>query len=268
MLLLLLLLLSVEPAQAGVHMNLTEGCPILHPPRDGGIRYRGLTPEEVRGVRVLPFDYELEYVCRPQRELVGPKVRQCQRDGSWTAAAQHSRCLRPCPRSHLSLDHGSVLPFAMERVPVEGSWAEFRCEPGYRLVGPPRSNCTRGGRWSTPKPSCELRRPSSGKKAVHVGALFPMSGGWPGARPCLPAVRMALEDVNSRGDILPEHELRLIHHDSKCDPGQATKYLYELLYNDPIKIILMPGCSSVSTLVARLARMWNLIVVRRWDPMG
>ncbi|XP_035744554.1 gamma-aminobutyric acid type B receptor subunit 1 [Egretta garzetta] len=45
-----------------------------------------------------------------------------------------------------------------------------------------------------------------------------------------------------------------------CDPGQATKYLYELLYNDPIKIILMPGCSSVSTLVAEAARMWNLIV--------
>lgn len=56
------------------------------------------------------------------------------------------------------------------------------------------------------------------------------------------------------------------HHPSilalvQCDPGQATKYLYELLYNDPIKIILMPGCSSVSTLVAEAARMWNLIVV-------
>ncbi|NXX52183.1 GABR1 protein, partial [Scopus umbretta] len=52
----------------------------------------------------------------------------------------------------------------------------------------------------------------------------------------------------------------------QCDPGQATKYLYELLYNDPIKIILMPGCSSVSTLVAEAARMWNLIVVRITVP--
>lgn len=51
---------------------------------------------------------------------------------------------------------------------------------------------------------------------------------------------------------------------AQCDPGQATKYLYELLYNDPIKIILMPGCSSVSTLVAEAARMWNLIVVNGW----
>uniref|UniRef100_A0A8D2LKX1 Gamma-aminobutyric acid type B receptor subunit 1 n=1 Tax=Varanus komodoensis TaxID=61221 RepID=A0A8D2LKX1_VARKO len=50
-------------------------------------------------------------------------------------------------------------------------------------------------------------------------------------------------------------------HRAQCEPGVATKFLYELLYNDPIKIILMPGCSSVSTLVAEAARMWNLIVL-------
>ncbi|KAK4805467.1 hypothetical protein QYF61_000602 [Mycteria americana] len=188
---------------------------------------------------------------------------------------------------HLSLENGQAVARAMERVPVEGTWTEYSCNPGFRLVGSTRSNCTKLGRWSTPKPICELSppqcvalsqpprwllvvlsvslvsRPSvgTGKKAVHVGALFPMSGGWPGGQACLPAVRMALEDINSRRDILPDYELRLIHHDSKCDPGQATKYLYELLYNDPIKIILMPGCSSVSTLVAEAARMWNLIVL-------
>ncbi|KAK3531224.1 hypothetical protein QTP70_015240 [Hemibagrus guttatus] len=46
----------------------------------------------------------------------------------------------------------------------------------------------------------------------------------------------------------------------QCDPGEATKLLYDLLYTEPIKIVLMPGCSSVSTLVAEAARMWNLIV--------
>ncbi|CAL8371586.1 unnamed protein product, partial [Boreogadus saida] len=45
-----------------------------------------------------------------------------------------------------------------------------------------------------------------------------------------------------------------------CDPGQATKLLYDLLYTEPIKVLLLPGCSSVSTLVAEAARMWNLIV--------
>uniref|UniRef100_A0A4W6BYC8 Gamma-aminobutyric acid type B receptor subunit 1 n=1 Tax=Lates calcarifer TaxID=8187 RepID=A0A4W6BYC8_LATCA len=46
-----------------------------------------------------------------------------------------------------------------------------------------------------------------------------------------------------------------------CDPGEATKLLYDLLYTEPIKIVLMPGCSGVSTLVAEAARMWNLIVL-------
>lgn len=70
-----------------------------------------------------------------------------------------------------------------------------------------------------------VSRPSvgTGKKAVHVGALFPMSGGWPGGQACLPAVRMALEDINSRRDILPDYELRLIHHDSKVRRGDLGR---------------------------------------------
>ncbi|CAJ1083644.1 LOW QUALITY PROTEIN: gamma-aminobutyric acid type B receptor subunit 1 [Xyrichtys novacula] len=88
-----------------------------------------------------------------------------------------------------------------------------------------------------------------------------MSGGWPGGQACLPSAQMALDLVNKRRDILPDYELELIHYDSMCDPGEATKLLYDLLYTEPIKIVLMPGCSSVSTLVAEAARMWNLIVL-------
>uniref|UniRef100_A0A3Q4HYX5 Gamma-aminobutyric acid (GABA) B receptor, 1b n=1 Tax=Neolamprologus brichardi TaxID=32507 RepID=A0A3Q4HYX5_NEOBR len=103
--------------------------------------------------------------------------------------------------------------------------------------------------------------PALGKKKLYIGALFPMSGGWPGGQACLPAAQMALDLVNNRTDILPDYELELIHYDSMCDPGEATKLLYDLLYTEPIKVVLMPGCSSVSTLVAEAARMWNLIVL-------
>ncbi|XP_042362189.1 gamma-aminobutyric acid type B receptor subunit 1-like isoform X2 [Plectropomus leopardus] len=103
--------------------------------------------------------------------------------------------------------------------------------------------------------------PALGKKKLYIGALFPMSGGWPGGQACLPAAQMALDLVNKRTDILPDYELELIYYDSMCDPGEATKLLYDLLYTEPIKIVLMPGCSSVSTLVAEAARMWNLIVL-------
>uniref|UniRef100_A0AAQ5WYH5 G-protein coupled receptors family 3 profile domain-containing protein n=1 Tax=Amphiprion ocellaris TaxID=80972 RepID=A0AAQ5WYH5_AMPOC len=172
-----------------------SGCAIIRPPRDGGIRYRGLTQEQI-----LPVDYEIEYICRGNRVIVGPKVRKCLPNGTWTDMTQHSRCL------HNRSEH---------------------------------SEC----------------------KKLYIGALFPMSGGWPGGQACMPSAQMALDLVNNRSDILPDYELELIHYDSMCDPGEATKLLYDLLYTEPIKIVLMPGCSGVSTLVAEAARMWNLIVL-------
>lgn len=54
----------------------------------------------------------------------------------------------------------------------------------------------------------------TGKKKLYIGALFPMSGGWPGGQACLPAAQMALELVNNRSDILPDYELELIYYDS------------------------------------------------------
>ncbi|XP_072497619.1 gamma-aminobutyric acid type B receptor subunit 1 isoform X3 [Notamacropus eugenii] len=266
MLLLLLHLLLPLGSDGAQNSNTTsEGCQIIHPPWEGGIRYRGLTRDQVRAINFLPVDYEIEYVCRGDREVVGPKVRKCLSNGSWTDMDMPSRCVRTCSKSYLTLDNGTAFLRGGNRPALDGAWVDFRCDPGFHLVGSSRSICARG-QWDTPKPSCQVKRttytaPSSGRRAVYIGALFPMSGGWPGGQACQPAVEMALEDVNSRRDILPDYELKLIHHDSKCDPGQATKYLYELLYNDPIKIILLPGCSSVSTLVAEAARMWNLIVL-------
>lgn len=79
---------------------------------------------------------------------------------------------------------------------------------GVALVWAPHSHLPRPHPRVPPHPSSERR-------AVYIGALFPMSGGWPGGQACQPAVEMALEDVNSRRDILPDYELKLIHHDSK-----------------------------------------------------
>lgn len=100
MLLLLLLLLLVPlflrpPAAGGAQTpNATsEGCQIIHPPWEGGIRYRGLTRDQVKAINFLPVDYEIEYVCRGEREVVGPKVRKCLANGSWTDMDIPSRCV-------------------------------------------------------------------------------------------------------------------------------------------------------------------------------
>ncbi|KAL4219318.1 Gamma-aminobutyric acid type B receptor subunit 1 [Mactra antiquata] len=44
-------------------------------------------------------------------------------------------------------------------------------------------------------------------------------------------------------------------------PGLGTKVLYELLYTHPKKLIVLTGCSIVSTFVAQAAKMWKLIVL-------
>ncbi|KAI4817434.1 hypothetical protein KUCAC02_010835 [Chaenocephalus aceratus] len=74
-----------------------------------------------------------------------------------------------------------------------------------------------------------------GKKKLYIGALFPMSGGWPGGQACLPAAQMALDLVNSRTDILPDYQLELIHYDSMVSDQQTVLLghsLYIVMYVD------------------------------------
>uniref|UniRef100_A0A8C7YBY8 Gamma-aminobutyric acid (GABA) B receptor, 1a n=1 Tax=Oryzias sinensis TaxID=183150 RepID=A0A8C7YBY8_9TELE len=182
-----------------------SGCAIIRPPRDGGIRYRGLTQEQIRSVQILPVDYEIEYICRGNRVIVGPKVRKCLANGTWTDMTLPSTCLLLCPRVWTSLENGRVTANP-PGPPVEGTALHYSCHAGFILEGRNISHCTKLGKWDAPKPTC------------------------------------------------------LVEND-QCDPGEATKLLYDLLYTEPIKIVLMPGCSGVSTLVAEAARMWNLIVL-------
>ncbi|XP_061530811.1 gamma-aminobutyric acid type B receptor subunit 1 isoform X1 [Phycodurus eques] len=259
-LLFLLILHALPSLVVPIHNSSAGGCAIIRPPRDGGIRYRGLTQEQIRSVQILPVDYEIEYICRGNRVIVGPKVRKCLPNGTWTDMTQHSSCLLLCPRVWTSLENGQVT-VRPPGLPVEGSVLHYRCHGGFVLEGRNVSHCTKLGKWDAPKPICLYDKNNTGKKKLYIGALFPMSGGWPGGQACLPSAQMALDLVNNRSDILPDYELELIHYDSMCDPGESTKLLYDLLYTEPIKIVLMPGCSGVSTIVAEAARMWNLIVL-------
>ncbi|XP_013884191.1 gamma-aminobutyric acid type B receptor subunit 1 [Austrofundulus limnaeus] len=90
--LFLLVLCCLPSLVVPIHNSSSGGCSIIRPPRDGGIRYRGLTQEEIRSVQNLPVDYEIEYICRGHRVIVGPKVRKCLSDGTWTDMRQESRC--------------------------------------------------------------------------------------------------------------------------------------------------------------------------------
>lgn len=47
----------------------------------------------------------------------------------------------------------------------------------------------------------------------------------------------------------------------QCEPGLGAAVMYDLLYNDPTKLMLLAGCSTVCTTVSEAAKKWNLVVV-------
>ncbi|KAI8116157.1 Gamma-aminobutyric acid type B receptor subunit 1 [Lucilia cuprina] len=98
---------------------------------------------------------------------------------------------------------------------------------------------------------------------LHIGGIFPIAGkgGWQGGQACMPAARLALDDVNKEPNLLPGFRLILHSNDSECEPGLGASVMYNLLYNKPQKLMLLAGCSTVCTTVAEAAKMWNLIVV-------
>ncbi|XP_046442537.1 gamma-aminobutyric acid type B receptor subunit 1-like [Daphnia pulex] len=100
-------------------------------------------------------------------------------------------------------------------------------------------------------------------KVLHIGGIFPINGteGWQGGMACQPSAMMALDDVNSRFDLLPGYKLKLHWNDSECEPGLGALVMYDLLYKPPQKLMLLAGCSTVCTTVAEAAKMWNLVVL-------
>ncbi|EEB17707.1 class C metabotropic glutamate-like G-protein coupled receptor GPRgbb1, putative [Pediculus humanus corporis] len=98
---------------------------------------------------------------------------------------------------------------------------------------------------------------------LHIGGIFPIEGkgGWQGGQACKPAASLALNDVNKRKDLLPGFTLQLHWNDSECEPGLGASVMYDLLYNQPQKLMLLAGCSTVCTTVAEAAKMWNLVVM-------
>ncbi|XP_051899498.1 gamma-aminobutyric acid type B receptor subunit 1-like [Pristis pectinata] len=161
---ILLLAILFPPCVVLAARNTTIGCRKIRPPSDGGIRYPGLTQEQIRTIEVLPVAYEIEYVCRSNRVIDGPGVRKCLENGTWTHMDQRSRCVRNCSRLALNLENGVVLRRGEVktrdevRIPVEGTVVEYRCNAGFKLVGSSRNICTKFGKWNTSKPVCQVDR--------------------------------------------------------------------------------------------------------------
>ncbi|GMT35188.1 hypothetical protein PFISCL1PPCAC_26485, partial [Pristionchus fissidentatus] len=144
------------------------------------------------------------------------------------------------------------------RAPPASSWPPWRSQLLLLLLIFPLSSAFFG------ISSEESHTDDDGRVHLHVGGVFPMeagAGGWPGGQACLPAVEMALEHINNKTDVLPGYKLHLNQSNSKCQPGLAIQELYKFVYEGPNKLMLLAGCSPVTTVIAETAPEWNLVVI-------
>lgn len=65
------------------------------------------------------------------------------------------------------------------------------------------------------------RRPDE----LHIGGIFPIAGkgGWQGGQACMPAARLALDDVNKQPNLLPGFKLILHSNDSEVSSQYTEK---------------------------------------------
>ena len=92
------------------------------------------------------------YACGEGYRLAGDEARECQADGSWSAAA--ARCEPVSCGALTAPQHGSLqLPAAS----VFGERARYACDAGYEIKGAAERSCQADGSWSGEAASCEPR---------------------------------------------------------------------------------------------------------------
>jgi len=107
---------------------------------------------------------------------------------------------------------------------------------------------------STPgQPSTDMI-PLSFLPSLTLGGNFPVTGGWPVGSKIIPAVELAIEEINASPDLLPATTLKLYVNDSACDADIGLK---NLLWQDEhprsIDMILGDGCSTACEAQAAVA---------------
>ncbi|XP_057333972.1 sushi, von Willebrand factor type A, EGF and pentraxin domain-containing protein 1 isoform X2 [Microplitis mediator] len=92
------------------------------------------------------------YTCQNGFILFGDNVLTCNVGGGWSGKAPQCKfvdCGAPA-----QIEYGEVN--LLNKTTTVGSIAMYTCQDDYWLVGKPRHECTRDGKWSHQTPSCEL----------------------------------------------------------------------------------------------------------------
>lgn len=111
------------------------------------------------------FEDVVEYVCFPGYEIVGSPILRCAADGTWLGEVPECR---PCLCSPPVLKFGAVLG----RDHTCGASVWFRCDDGYKTLGPTEAVCEKGGVWSPGVPICSRGRCSTPPPTVSNAVVL------------------------------------------------------------------------------------------------
>ncbi|XP_067038730.1 gamma-aminobutyric acid type B receptor subunit 2-like [Acropora muricata] len=107
-------------------------------------------------------------------------------------------------------------------------------------------------------------RSCQSKETLYIGGLFGLDtarGGWSSAG-IIPAVQMAIDDINNSSKCLKDYHLELLIKDSQCSVGEAVRRSLEYIsYGKPKIMFLGPGCSKASIPVAEAIHYWNIVQI-------
>ncbi|XP_076323400.1 gamma-aminobutyric acid type B receptor subunit 2-like isoform X2 [Tachypleus tridentatus] len=110
---------------------------------------------------------------------------------------------------------------------------------------------------------------ASGPLQLQIGGFFPVSHKVPQGeigRGVIPAVTLALNHINTSPDILPEYQLTLQWNDTKCDPAVGMKSFFDMLSDEPRKIVLFgDACTSVTDPIAKAAQFFQIVQLTYGD---
>ncbi|XP_078359757.1 gamma-aminobutyric acid type B receptor subunit 1-like isoform X1 [Oculina patagonica] len=102
------------------------------------------------------------------------------------------------------------------------------------------------------------------KETLFIGGLFGIDtsrGGWNSAG-IIPAVQMAIDEINNSSEILKDYHLELLIKDSQCNVGEAVRRTLEYISSGKPKIMFLgPGCSKAAMPVAEAIHYWNVVQI-------
>ncbi|XP_076346234.1 sushi, von Willebrand factor type A, EGF and pentraxin domain-containing protein 1-like isoform X1 [Tachypleus tridentatus] len=186
------------------------------------------------------FQSQVKYACATGFRLIGPPLRECLANGSWSFSQPICQPIL-CPKPQI-ISHGEVTWTSLGF----GATSTYKCNSAYRIIGNISRTCTQQGSWSGREPICiavkckPLNNPEHGhvilsELIVGSSATYQCDVGYqlvgPSFRTCLMDQQWNHHE--------PRCEAILCPKPSELENGHAI--VYDLRFNSVVEYVCNKG---------------------------